>query len=191
MSAGPLNLPEDARKEVPLYTGVIAYFPAALAYVAKVSQSGQKHHPGQPLHWERAKSRDHADCIARHLAEHTTKDGNGIWHAGMLAWRALALLQELLEREEGAPKPPNAVDPSPDYRNLVQTAQGCVGPKGDPYDQPEPRDVNGPAGPIEGGQGRLLPQREPVHGQVRIVNRSRLGLTNTLETYNANTRTWE
>ena len=107
------TLPENssARKDIPLCSGVLDYFPAALAYVARVSKFGsEKHHPGEALHWERAKSRDHSDCIARHLLERDSKDENGLWHAGMLAWRSLALLQELLEKEEGAPAPPGAVD---------------------------------------------------------------------------------
>lgn len=108
----PTTLPNDsqARKDLPIYSGVMAYFPAALVYVAKISKIGNdKHNPGEPLHWARGKSADHLDCCARHMLEADTKDEHGMWHAGMLAWRALANLQLLLEREEGAPKPPGAV----------------------------------------------------------------------------------
>ena len=96
---------DKERKDLPIYSGVLAYFPAAIAYVAKISKAGNdKHNPGQPLHWARGKSMDQEDTIARHLIEIGTIDPNsGLRHSGMLAWRALANLQLELEREEGAP----------------------------------------------------------------------------------------
>ncbi len=98
-------LPTDAaaRKAIPLATGVLDYFPAALAEVAKVSKIGSdQHHPGQPLHWERGKSMDQADTLVRHLMERGTVDIDGTRHSAKVAWRALALLQQELE-DEGAP----------------------------------------------------------------------------------------
>jgi hypothetical protein len=100
-----LTLPTDAaqRKEIPVCTGVLDYFTAALAEVAKVSKVGNdQHNPGEPLHWARDKSNDQADCIARHLMERGTIDTDGMRHSAKLAWRALALLQLELEAE-GAP----------------------------------------------------------------------------------------
>src|SRR5881394_1481969 len=87
------------RKNIPLTSGVLDYFPAALAAIAEVSKVGNdKHNPGQPLHWSRGKSMDHADCIARHLLERGTLDlEDNLRHSAKLAWRALALLQEELE----------------------------------------------------------------------------------------------
>jgi len=92
------------RKDVPLARGVLDYFPAALAEVAKLSRAGNdKHNPGEPMHHARGKSADHADCIVRHLLERgTLDDEDGILHDVKVAWRALALLQEALE-EHGAP----------------------------------------------------------------------------------------
>lgn len=88
------------RKDIPLATGVLDYFPAALCEVAKLSKAGNdKHNPGQPLHWSRDKSLDHADCIARHLIERGGFDSEGNRHSAALAWRALALLQTELEAE--------------------------------------------------------------------------------------------
>jgi hypothetical protein len=105
-----LQAPSEQRKRYPVASGVIDYFPDALAAVAEVSSLGnQKHNPGQPLHWARGKSMDHADCIARHLTERGGFDGN-IRHSAALAWRALALLQEELERDLGLDAPRNAVD---------------------------------------------------------------------------------
>lgn len=99
-----LDLPEDkgARKATPITTGVIDYFPAALAEVARLSKTGNdQHNPGEPLHWARSKSTDHADCIVRHLMQRGTIDGDGIRHSAKVAWRALALLQEEIEAEAG------------------------------------------------------------------------------------------
>jgi hypothetical protein len=97
-------LPTDhaERKATPVTTGVLDYFPRAIAYVAKVSKVGNdKHNPGEPLHWARGKSTDQADCIGRHLIERGTFDDEGMRHSGMLAWRALALLETELELAEG------------------------------------------------------------------------------------------
>lgn len=94
-------------------SGLLDYFPAALAAVAALSKAGNdKHNPGQPLHHARGKSMDHADCIVRHLIDRGTVDPeDGIRHAVKVAWRALALLQEELEQAEGAPLPRGAKAP--------------------------------------------------------------------------------
>lgn len=98
-------LPTDSeeRKQIPLFSGVLNYFPLAVAAVARVSKRGNdKHNPGQPLHWSRGKSNDHADCIVRHLIDVETLNAAGEYEdAAALAWRALALLQELEERRLG------------------------------------------------------------------------------------------
>ncbi len=91
------------RKKVPMTTGLLDYFPAALAAVAEVSRVGNdQHNPGQPMHWARGKSSDHADCITRHLVDRGTYDTDKLRHSAKVAWRALALLQEELEAA-GAP----------------------------------------------------------------------------------------
>lgn len=102
----------DSRKGTPLVRGCVDYFPAALAAVARLSQVGNdQHNPGQPLHHARSKSSDHADCLLRHLMDRGTMDSDGVRHSAKVAWRALALLQEELEREEGAPLPRGAMEP--------------------------------------------------------------------------------
>jgi hypothetical protein len=94
---------KQARKDTPITSGVIDYFPNALAEIAKVSVAGNSaHNPGQPLHWARHKSTDQADCIVRHLIERGSLDDDGMRHSAKMAWRALALLQQELE-DEGAP----------------------------------------------------------------------------------------
>ena len=86
------------RKSIPITTGVLDYFPLALMEVAKTSKAGNdQHNPGQPLHWDKTKSLDHADCITRHLIDRGTIDSDGIRHSAKVAWRALALLQTELE----------------------------------------------------------------------------------------------
>lgn len=99
-------LPTDAaeRKGIPIATGVLDYFPAALAEIAKVSKVGNdQHNPGEPLHWARGKSTDQDDTIIRHFLERGTIDPcDGQRHTAKLAWRVLALLQLELE-DAGAP----------------------------------------------------------------------------------------
>lgn len=92
----------DKRKAAPVATGALDYFPLAIAEISRVSKAGNdQHNPGQPLHWARDKSKDHADCIVRHLIERGTIDNDGQRHSAKLAWRALALLQEELEAAAG------------------------------------------------------------------------------------------
>lgn len=105
-----------ARKRIPMASGLLDYFPDALAAIAEVSWLGnQKHNPGEPLHHARGKSADHADCIMRHLVERGGFDTiiiNGVAHqmrhSAALAWRANALLQEELEAERGLNLPRGA-----------------------------------------------------------------------------------
>ena len=102
-------LPTNAkdRKDTPIFSGVIKYFPDALAEIARVSKAGNdQHNPGQPLHWDRSKSTDHLDCAQRHLIEAGTVDTDGQRHTAKLAWRALAQLQTELEAERELYKSP-------------------------------------------------------------------------------------
>ena len=96
-------LPTDAqaRKDIPIYSGFICYFPDAIVEVAKVSKRGNdQHNPGEELYWNRSKSADELDAAARHLVG--TVDpldgGEELEHAAALAWRAMANLQKLCEK---------------------------------------------------------------------------------------------
>jgi len=96
------NNPID-RKQRPMYSGLLAYFPRALAEVAFVSYMGSiQHHPDKAMHWDRSKSPDHADCVIRHLTEKGTLDDDGVRHSAKAAWRALALLELELEKAQEA-----------------------------------------------------------------------------------------
>lgn len=100
-------LPTDAkeRKNLPIGTGVLDYFPDALAEVAKASVAGNKQHlNGQPLRWDRSKSTDESDSLIRHFLERDKMDEDGVLHAGKLAWRALSYLQKLIESRREAEK---------------------------------------------------------------------------------------
>ena len=97
-----ITYPSEAarRKGQPVARGVLDYFPDALCAVAELSRIGnEQHNPGQPMHWAKEKSTDHADCIVRHLIGRGTIDTDGVRHAAKVAWRALALLQIEIEAE--------------------------------------------------------------------------------------------
>ena len=95
-------LPEDpqARKQIPIATGFLDYFPLAVIEVARLSMIGnEQHNPGTPLHWDRSKSGDESDAMMRHFLERGTRDTDGVRHSVKVAWRAMALLQKELEEE--------------------------------------------------------------------------------------------
>lgn len=98
-------LPTDPaeRKKIPIGTGVLDYFPDALAEVAKASLAGNKQHAnGEALHWDRSKSQDESDALIRHFLERDKMDEDGVLHAGKMAWRALAYTQKLCEARKEA-----------------------------------------------------------------------------------------
>ena len=87
------------RKAIPVYSGVLKYFPNAIKEVAKCSQAGNdQHHPDKPLHWDMNKSTDEYDALARHLIDHSINplDDDGVLHLAKVAWRALAGLERHL-----------------------------------------------------------------------------------------------
>jgi hypothetical protein len=128
-----MTLPTDSaeRKDIPLYSGVLKYAPAALAGMARISKAGNdKHNPGEPLHHARGKSNDHPDCIVRHAVDVADIEaalqrsdipidkGDGsaraevveslLTEASQLVWRAALWSQELHEKYGGAPLAPGA-----------------------------------------------------------------------------------
>jgi hypothetical protein len=111
-----MTLPTDpkARKAAPVFSGVLKYFPDAIAAVAELSRIGnEQHNPGSPLHWDRSKSQDEGDALARHLLEAGTIDTDGVRHSTKVAWRALALLQKEIEAARDVPSERVAAAPAP------------------------------------------------------------------------------
>ena len=93
----------EDRKSMPVYSGVLTYFPDALKEVSKCSLAGQKqHNQGNKLYWDKNKSTDNADALVRHLIDHDANpiDDDGILHLAKVAWRALATLQIYLDSKQ-------------------------------------------------------------------------------------------
>ena len=98
-------LPTDAqeRKDIPIYSGFVCYFPDAIVEVTKVSKRGNdQHNPGEKLHWNRSKSGDELDALARHLVGSTYPQPleTQIEEAAARTWRSLADLQKLCEKRD-------------------------------------------------------------------------------------------
>jgi hypothetical protein len=153
------TVPHEAseRKQIPLATGLLDYFPDALMEVAKVSLAGNRQHlPGQPLRWAKEKSRDEADALLRHLIDRGKRDADGMRHSAKVAWRALALLQREIEQERGygydpitntwrqlASPPPQPSPPPPAGTPLVPRVE----PKAGFTPWPPPEDQSAPNSP--------------------------------------------
>ena len=97
------------RKQFPIASGFMDYFPDAIVAVSHISYRGnQQHNPDKPMHWDRSKSGDEADTLMRHFLQRGTLDTDGVPHSAKLAWRALALLQKELEATSSlSPNPKN------------------------------------------------------------------------------------
>ncbi len=96
----------EVRKGQPIATGVLAYFPRAMAAISEHSRHGNdKHNPGEPLHWARDKSTDEADSAVRHITDALAEgplalDADGRPHLVGAAWRVLAWLERVLDGDE-------------------------------------------------------------------------------------------
>ena len=92
------------RKDTPVFSGVLAYFPDAINELARCSFAGQQQHaPDEPLQWHRDKSGDELDALTRHLLQSGTMDTDGVRHSTKVLWRAAANLQKELELAGEAP----------------------------------------------------------------------------------------
>lgn len=97
------TLPNDPaqRKEYPIASGVLDYFPDAIVAISKISKAGNdQHNPGLPLRWTRSKSGDESDTCIRHFLQRGTLDTDGMRHTAKAAWRMLAILQKEIESEQ-------------------------------------------------------------------------------------------
>lgn len=110
-----LVLPTDTgeREQFPLWDGLMAYFPNALAQIARLSKIGNdQHNPGERMHWARGKSKDHRNKILKHLIDAgpldaLVYDADTVAHSVKAAWRALAFAEEQLNHA-GRPYGENA-----------------------------------------------------------------------------------
>jgi hypothetical protein len=92
------------RKDTPVYSGVLMYFPDAINALAQCSKAGnEQHNPGTPLGWDRSKSGDEMDALMRHAMEAGTVDDDRVRHSTKTLWRAAANLQKELEMAGEAP----------------------------------------------------------------------------------------
>lgn len=116
------------RKAEPIHSGVLQYFPDAIAAVARLSKkANDKHNPGEPIHWAREKSTDQLDCLARHSLTPTKIDHEtGEPELVAMAWRALAELQLYEEKRLAAAgiMPYSGIVPAPEYETRFKNAAG-------------------------------------------------------------------
>ena len=100
-----MKISSNPRKEQPVYSGVVKYFPDALIELSKASFIGQQqHNPDKPLAWDRSKSGDELDAMMRHLIDHAKGiefDDDGVRHIVKCGWRLLAIIQKTVEQEKG------------------------------------------------------------------------------------------
>lgn len=100
-----MGLPTDntARKMLPIWDGVILYFPDVWAALAEVSVAGNtQHNAGEKLHWARDKSVDQMNTAFRHLLDYAAGqrlDTDGTLHLAKAIWRLCAECQVDIEHE--------------------------------------------------------------------------------------------
>ena len=91
---------DKERKQSPVYSGFLRYFPDACIAVSQCSYlANEQHNPGEPMHWARDKSPDELDSMMRHALHAGEMDTDGIRHSTKVAWRAMANLQKEIEAE--------------------------------------------------------------------------------------------
>lgn len=133
MDSRNYTLPQDSeeRKLYPLFTGVMRFFPAAVAAVARHIKRGADKHCNGRVVWRRGTSDDHEDCILRHLMDLADKRremqgevgyarmqqlyAEACEEAAAIAWRALALCQVVHEHYAYAPVPESAEFDQPPF----------------------------------------------------------------------------
>jgi hypothetical protein len=120
-----LGTDAKARKALPIMR-VLGYFTAALAGLTRHAVRGNAaHNPGEPLHWARGKSGDHAECVGRHSfdlmdimawlernPEHPDRAAvieMASHEHDARVWRTCADSQEFYEKYLGAPMSPSSV----------------------------------------------------------------------------------
>jgi len=94
----------EERKQRPVALGFMAYFPDAIMETAHHSwKANEKHNPGERLYWNRDKSKDELDALARHIIDYQKGeryDDDGLRILTAISWRAMAFVQKELEKEQ-------------------------------------------------------------------------------------------
>ncbi len=109
----PVFMSKDpaVRKLMPVATGFYKYFPDAIKVVSWVSRAAnEQHNPGEPLYWNKDKSKDEEDACARHQLDALTgappeerlKELGDLAHLAQRAWRAMAALQRECDAKRAA-----------------------------------------------------------------------------------------
>ena len=94
----------EERKQRPVFTGFVKYFPDAIMEIANHSwKANEKHNQGEPLYWNRDKSKDESDALVRHIIDYAKGeryDDDGLSILTAIGWRALAFVQKELEKQK-------------------------------------------------------------------------------------------
>lgn len=146
-----LNAIEALQEEI---TGVVLAYPfegsahafckryaEALLDVANLSRVGSnQHNPGKPLFWDRSKSADELDALARHLVEAGKIDVDGVRHSTKVAWRALANLEKSIEAAERmrTPGPGFLLEDHPCWDDATRARVEAWGAKSTPTPTDDP-----------------------------------------------------
>src|SRR6266853_2098423 len=94
---------EQKAAKIPVWQGVLQYFPKALIAIGDVSRFGARKHNGgiMPTEWRRFPASVYSDALIRHLlaeSQGEMKDPeSGLLHAAHAALNALARLEKALE----------------------------------------------------------------------------------------------
>lgn len=93
-----MSLPTDsgARNALPIWDGLIAYFPDVWAEIAKVSVKGARQHHLPKLGWDTHVSTDHRNKVLRHMLDDAfgaPVDADDCYHLAKAIWRLCAQLQ--------------------------------------------------------------------------------------------------
>ncbi len=120
------------RKDYPVLTGALMYFPYAFAELARLSaRANEQHNPGEPIHWDYSKSIGDGNETLRHLMDScgpNPVDAEGVYHDVKVLWRAAETVERRIRRERGIggpPKPP--VAGAGEAVQRVTPCSGCGG----------------------------------------------------------------
>jgi hypothetical protein len=98
---------DKARKEIPIWSFLMGYFPDALLAVVGVCVAGNRQHNPElapsDIQWSRGKSADQMNTAMRHQWDYgrgVKKDIDGQWHLAKAIWRLSAQLQLDIEAEQ-------------------------------------------------------------------------------------------